>query len=433
MIGKVKKCAFFLLLIQLFSLFLTFAPVRVSASELPDTGKVRSVYVYNADTDVVLYEKASDARVYPASTVKMMTGLIAVEHFKGDYDRTVVITDELLGGFKGRKIGLKNGEVVTVRDLIYATVCGGANDAANVLAALVSENHDDFIELMNDRAAGFGMENTHYTNAYGFADPGMYTTAQDVLKLALVCKKNDTFMTVCSAVSYNIPETNMNKERYVFNSNYLISGNVEKQYRNAKANGMNAGSTEEQGTVLVTTTSQNGVNNVYVLLGGEYDDDNLYAYRTANALIKWADDSFGYRRIVDKSEMIREVRVNLSSNTDYVIISPERSIEYYLPADTNIEKAITREITLESEEFDAPIEAGQQLGYMVVKYQGKEIGSTPLVAKASVDRNGFLYLLARIKTWTHSENFRLVIIVAVAILALWAIISVYKKLRPRRR
>ena len=430
-----KKTSVFLLILQLFAVFSGLFAVSAKAEEFPKSDKIRSICVYNIETDTRLFEQDPDLLLPPASTVKMMTGLIACEKLSKDLEASIVVTKELLGSFTGKSISLKAGETLKIKDLLYAAICGGANDAANVLAGFlaVDNDHAEFVKDMNRRAEEYGMTNTRYANAYGFSDPDMYTTANDVVKLAAEASKNELFMKICTAVSYIIPETELRGKRYIFNSNYLITGSSPVNYRNGEAVGMSAGETTDGGTVLVTMTSGNGINNIFVLLGGTYDEEHNYIYETANSLLKWTAESFEYKRISDRSKTVREIGVDLSSGSDYVIITPERTVAYYLPKEVDLQKDVVYDIKIDSERVDAPVEAGQKLGEMTVIYNGKVLTKVDLVAKSSVDRNGFLYVMARIKSWTRSDGFKKVLLGVIGLIVLYIAVSVIARFRKKAR
>ncbi|MBQ6702768.1 MAG: D-alanyl-D-alanine carboxypeptidase [Clostridia bacterium] len=406
--------------------------VSAEGEDLPDLSRVQNVCVYNIENDKVLYQKNEEDRIYPASTVKIMTGIIALEFYDGDLTGEITVTKESLGSFKGKNIKLKDGEVVTVKDLIYAVIVGGANDAANVLAYEISGSHEIFIDLMNNRALEIGMTDTNYTNCYGYTDPEMYTTAKDTMTLAKYAYYVPGYMDICSISRYTFNETNMSKVRYIYNSNYLIATNVETKYRNKEVMGMNAGSTIEGGYAVVTAVSKKSMTNIFVVMGGAYDDENIYSYHAVNDMIKWSYKHYGYRRILDSGEMICEIDVNLSSQVDYVVLSPEKSIEYYLPATVDIEKDIVRNIELYQDSLDAPIDSGYVAGKITLVYGGNVIGEANLITKNSVDRNSFLYILARIKNVTSSPKFKIVAWTFFIVLALYLGIKIYNKTRSKR-
>ena len=401
-------------------------------TELPDLSRVQNVCVYNLENERVLYSKNEKTKVYPASTAKLMTGIIAVEFYEGRFSDLVTVTEEALKGSKGKNIKLKAGEMLTVGDLIYATVVGGANDAANVLAYEISGTHEIFIDLMNNKAAELGMTNTYYTNPHGYSDPAMHTTAEDTILLAKYAYFNQEFMEISSTVRYTLPETNTSKKRYIYNSNSLISTNVDTKYRNKSAMGMNAGSTLEGGYVAVTAVAKSGTTNLFVVMGGGYDEENIYSYKAINELITWAFENYSYKKILDSGELICELPVRLSSQTDYAVLSPEKSIEYFLHIDTNISEEIKREVQLDYESLEAPVTAGFSAGRITLTYKGEVLETVELVAKNSVDRNSFLYLLARIQNFTKTPKFKITVACIIAVVLIYAGAAVYKLTRGNR-
>ncbi len=414
-------------------LIFLFCAISIGAEEgLPDLSMVQNIYIYNLENDQVLYSKNEADKVYPASTAKIMTGMLAVDFYRGRYSEQITVTKEALGSYKGKNIQLKAGEVVTVEDLLYATIVGGANDAANVLAYEISGGHDIFIDMMNYKASEIGMKNTHYTNAYGYSDPDMYTTAEDTLYLAKYAYLVQGYMDICSVSRYVLPETNTSKIRYIYNSNYLISTNIETKYRNKEAQGINAGSTVEGGDVVVTSVSRNGMTNFYVLIGGASDEENIYVYKAVNELIDWSYDNFEYKKVVDSSEMICEVDVKLSSQVDYVVLTPEKSVQYFLPVSVDVSKEVTRNIELAENVLEAPIEAGYVAGTLTLSYRGEEIAKINLITKNNVDRNSFLYVLARIQNFTRSPKFKIMILCIAVVVLMYIISFIYRKTRSNR-
>ena len=429
---KKVKTKLLLILCAVIALMCAFSGTVSADENLPDLDHVNNVCVYNIENDVMLYHKNDEDRIYPASTVKIMTGILALEFYEGDLSGEITVTKEALGSFSGKNIKLKEGEILTVKDLVYAVIVGGANDAANVLAYEISGSHEIFIDCMNNRALEIGMTDTNYTNCHGFTDPAMYTTARDTMVLAKYAYYVPGYMDICSISRYTVNETNMSKVRYIYNSNYLIATNVETKYRNKEVMGMNAGSTVEGGFAVVTAVSKKSMTNIFVIMGGAYNDDDNFSYIAANDLIKWSYNNFGYRRVLDSGEMICEVDVNLSSQVDYVVLSPEKSIEYYLPLSVDLEKDIVRNVELYQTSLDAPIDTGTVVGKMTLVYEGNVIGEVNLITKNNVDRNSFLYMLARIKNITSSPKFKIVAWTLFIVLALYFGIKIYNKTRSKR-
>lgn len=286
--------------------------------------------------------------------------------------------------------------------------------------------------MMNDKAKAWGMDDTCYTNPNGFTESGMFTSARDVMILAEKSCMDTYYSEICSSIFYTIGATNMHKDRYIYNSNYLIAGNVEKKYRNSLATGINAGSTVEGGYVLVTKATKNGATNLYVIMGAASDDENIYSYTVANELIKLSFENYGYLNIADQSEMVCEIPIELSNGVDHVVLSPKKSIEHYLPSDIDITKEIKREIDV-PEKLQAPIAEGETVGSIRFLYNGEEIASVELISKTAVARNGLLYILARIRSITSSGKFKITAAILIIAAVLYGAGSIYRKIRKSMR
>ena len=144
----------------------------------------------DAATGTVLYDQDAHERRYPASITKVMTAMLAIEAIdRGELslDQVITVSSEVTRdvGDGSSTQDIKEGEQLTVQDVLYCALIASANEACNVLAQVVSGGVDSFVELMNQRAKELGMEDTHFVNTHGYHDPDHYTTAYDI---SLMCK-----------------------------------------------------------------------------------------------------------------------------------------------------------------------------------------------------------------------------------------------------
>ena len=137
-----------------------------------------SAYAINLNTGTVVYDKKPDDKVYPASTTKLMTAIVAYEHIP-DLDVEITATDYVVKNTQGANVRIEAGEVYTARELLNALLIEGANDAALMLAEYVSGSEQEFCVLMNEKAKSIGAVNTHYDNVTGFHSDTTVTTARD--------------------------------------------------------------------------------------------------------------------------------------------------------------------------------------------------------------------------------------------------------------
>ena len=227
-------------------------PLTVSAAlEFPpESNDVGSVLLCNLENNLTLYEKNADTLVYPASGVKILTGLLACRALAERTEESVTITDAMIAGVTGRRMGLAKGEVLTVADLLYAAICGGYNDAACAVACLSSGSVAAFVQDMNRECERIGTTKTKITNPTGLHDPAMITCARDMALIAREAYANSLFMVISSTRTYTVPETNVAASRLITNRNALISDS-SRNYYNGYCRGMNAGMTDEGGWCVV--------------------------------------------------------------------------------------------------------------------------------------------------------------------------------------
>ncbi len=428
--GFVKATMLFFCLL---SLFIIFSVSAMAETEPPEIKNTNAVYLYDCERDVVMVEQNANKVIYPASTVKIMTGLIAIENLSDRLDEKITVDEEMLGGVRGNNISLDAGEIISIRDLLFATLCGGANDAASVLAHTVAGSIDGFLTMMNSRCKKLGAEHTYYENVTGMHSQNMVTTAYDTFLIAKEAAKNPLFLEITSESKYQIEKTNKNDIRVIYNRNYMISRYSETKYYNKHASGINSGSTKEGGYCLATYAENEGRSYICVVMGAEEVDNTIYSYQTANELINWAFDSFGYIEVLDTDRLVCEIGVELSESVDYVTLCPESSLTVFLPIDTDIEKEIVYEHKITSETLTAPVKKGQVAGFMTIKRGDEVLGTVNLVTMNDVKRSEFLYVMQRMKEFTGSRVFIASAICLVVLIVAYVFISASGRPPSRKR
>ena len=163
--------------------------------------EAKAAILYELNTDTILLEQDADMKLFPASTTKLMTALVALEY--GNPDDVVTVTNEAIDGLyeMGSASYLLNNEQIAFMDLLRYLLIGSGNDAANALAIHVSGSIEGFVDLMNNRAKELGMTNTHFTNPHGYHDPDHYTSAWDMYLITKAAMEYEDFMTICDTVT----------------------------------------------------------------------------------------------------------------------------------------------------------------------------------------------------------------------------------------
>ena len=400
-----------------------FLPITAFAEPYADADSLASAHiaVYNVENDVFVYTKSAEEEILPASTAKIMTGILALEYFEGRLDTKVTVTTAALRGLEGSAVlNLKAGEEIAVRDLLYAMLVAGMNDAANVLAIETSGSILNFVSLMNQKAKEIGAENTLYLNPTGFDTAAAYTTAADTARIAAYAYKNKTFMEMCSTRAYTVPATNMHDAVTVYTRNSLLT--TQSGYYYKYAEGISAGYTETGGYAIVTASSQGAYPYVCVAMGSQRDAaGNIGGYTDAKKLLSWAGNNFLERKLLDPSKIVAELPV-LAGKSDHVLVVPNEAVYSFLGVDLDLSE-VTYSVELDYEELIAPVKKGVIVGSILIVLDGEPIGSAHLVTKTAIRKSASgAFLLGLKNILTHP------VFIIFAILALLAVaFLIYKK------
>ena len=215
---------------------ISFFPVKVSALS------AKNAILMDGDTGRVLYEKNADTRVLIASTTKIMTGLIICEQVNV-LDRVKIPKEAV--GVEGSSMYLKEGEILTVQELLYGLMLQSGNDAAVALAIYCSGTVEGFVGLMNDKAHRLELWDTHFENPHGLDGNAHYSTAKDMARLAAYAMENPIFYKTVSA------KTARAGERSLRNHNKLL-------WHLEGADGVKTGYTKAAGRILVSSVTRQG-------------------------------------------------------------------------------------------------------------------------------------------------------------------------------
>ncbi len=246
-----------------------------------------SVILIDADTGAVLYDKNSHAKSYPASTTKILTGLLVLENCS--MDETVTFSREAAESVKygDASLGTRTGEQYTVEQALYGLLLHSANEIAYGLAEHVSGSLNAFVQLMNQRAKELGAVNTHFSNASGLHDSNHYTTAYDMAMIARACYNNTTFVNIDSTyTTYVIPPTNKTSgNRYVRHRHSMLKN---RSYYYEYCKGGKTGYTDDAGNTLVTFAEKNGTRLICVC----YKSTEEGRYTDTRTLFDWGFAKF---------------------------------------------------------------------------------------------------------------------------------------------
>lgn len=240
----------------------------------------------DADTGTILYGKNIDQPYYPASITKILTALIVLEHC--DLDEMVEFShDDVYNVEEGSSsAGIDEGDILTVRDCLYALMLASANESANALACHVSGSREEFAELMNETAARLGCTGSHFANPSGLNDENHYTTAHDMALIIQEAIKNPEYLKINGARNYQLAPTKRTPEGgYVANHHKMLMKHDPLYYPGAFAG--KTGYTSIAGNTLVTCAERNGMRLITVVLGS-----HLTHYPDTKALMDFGFSNF---------------------------------------------------------------------------------------------------------------------------------------------
>lgn len=247
--------------------------ISVSSSEQLINGEAGVLMDENSGE--ILYAKNANERLFPASTTKILTALIALN--KGNMNDTVHIGDEVtLREPDESSAGLKPGQSLSLKVLLRAMLLPSGNDAARSVAVYVAKKEsnnpqmsskealDYFAQLMNQEANRLGAKHSHFVNPHGLHNPNHYSTAKDLALIAREARKNSEFREIVSEEMYK------DANHTYYNRNELVNRGSQNYYQGA--NGIKTGFTDQAGYCLVSSASRNGKNLIAVVLHSTNSD-----------------------------------------------------------------------------------------------------------------------------------------------------------------
>lgn len=358
--------------------------------------KAGGVVLMNADTGEILVSGNGTGKIYPASTTKIMTCLLALEN--GNLDDTITVSANAASyNAEGNsRIYLIEGERMTLRQMLYGMMLQSGNDAAVAVAEYVSGSVEKFADLMNKKAKELGMTSTHFVNPHGLHDDDHYSTAVDMATLTRAALENGHFAKIVSTVSYEIGATNKSAARSWRNTNRLIR--TDNDFYFEGATGVKTGSTGTALGCLVASATRDGISLIACVFNdGDYSGELRWPY--AISLLKFGYENYGSFALKDVMESASSsVTVQNAAEDDaqggnlVLSVQYDESAKFYGWTE-DVQTALTQGDTVEIQpEFDtamvyAPINQGAVLGEGKILLNGKEIGECELAATRAVAEN----------------------------------------------
>lgn len=332
--------------------------VSAEAASPPDLSAACAVLI-DGESGRVLFEKNAHQERDIASITKLMTALVAAESGIA-LDVKITIKPEWTG-IEGSSIYLKAGEVVSFETLLYGLLLQSGNDAAIAVAAHCAGDVETFVEKMNRKAAQLGMKQTRFANPNGLSEDGHYSTAYDMVLLGQACLNHPVVAEIMATKSITLGS------RTFTNHNKLL-------WRCEGCTGMKTGYTEKAGRTLVSSAQRDGQTLIAVTLnaGNDWSDHE--------ALLDYGFSTFARRLLCREGKVLGRIPVQ-GGLVSFVSAVTADTLWYPLKES----EQVTTEIKL-TEQLEAPVEQGAEVGAMIYKLDNQVIGETKLLAAAMVNR-----------------------------------------------
>ena len=342
------------------------------SASAPET-TAKAMALLDTQSGELLAAKNADEPLPMASTTKIMTALVVLEHLPPE--RVVTVPPEATG-IEGSSVYLYAGEQITVETLLHALLLSSANDAAVALAIEVAGSVADFAALMNEKAAELGLTDTHFCNPNGLHDDAHYTTARELALLTAHALKNESFAKIVSTRRHTAPQHGTDATRLFLNHNRLLAS-----YEGAI--GVKTGFTKAAGRCLVSAAERDGLTLVCVTLSCPDD------WRDHTALLDFGFSQYERFCATPPTLTLPVVGGELGE----VTLLPATDLSLTLPRDHT---PLSCTVVLPRFLFGG-FEAGERVGYLIYRLDDVEIGRIPLLTATACAREEPLSLWARFK------------------------------------
>lgn len=343
----------------------------------------------DSTTGKVLYGKNENDKLYPASTTKILTAILAIEkcNLTDKITATYNAVMSIPSGYSNAAI--QPDEALTVQELLDLFLIHSANEVGYIFAEHISGSVENFADLMNQKAAELGCTNTHFTNPSGIHDDNHYSTAYDMALIAKYCMKNETFRNIVSKTSCTVEATDKYEKRYFKNTNDLIIPSSNYYYEDAI--GVKTGYTTQAKSCLIAASSKDNLELITVVLGAKplenryVDTINLFEYGYSN---------YKMQEIASKDSVVEEITVeNATKDTKTLPLLIKNSIIGL--TDINFDLSNLDYTVDLNENISAPISEGTVLGKVTYNIDGITY-SSDLIASHDVEKSNLAILIVQI-------------------------------------
>ena len=347
-------------------------------------GTASSVILYERNTQTMVFAHNPDQAINPTGLVKLLSALIVLE--EGNLDDIVTVKRSTLNsvGVGSVSAGLKAGEELSLRDLLYCVMVSSANDAAAVMAEHVAGSQDAFVQKMNARAATLGCVNTHFTNVHGLKDDRQHSTARDMAIIIDEALKNPQFVQFFGTLSYVVPATNLSDARSLKTTNYMMDEN--RPYYDSRVTGGKpaAATTSDRSVACVAQTANCEYLVVVISAKAKMSGSAVSRYTNydeASALLDLGFDKFSVQQVLGTAQPFGLYPV--ANGANHVVVGPDADVYALLPLDFDFSLLQLQDVRHEAA-LVAPLKEGTVVGSLEIYYDSVFISKVDILARHDV-------------------------------------------------
>lgn len=348
-------------------------------------GSATAAILYERNTQTLVFAHHPDKSINPTGLVKLLTALIVLE--EGNLDDVVTVKRSTLNsvGVGAVSAGLKAGEEISLRDLLYCVMISSANDAAAVMAEHVAGSQEAFVQKMNARAATLGCGNTRFTNVHGLKDERQYSTARDLAIILDEALKNQQFAMYFGINSQILAATNMSQSRKLTTTNYMMDPS-SKYYDSRVTGGKPAAATSSDRSMACVAKDGDCEYLVVVISAKAKMSGNAITRYTnfdeASSLLDMGFEGYSIQQVLGTEQPYSMYPV--SGGKNHVVVGPDTDVYALLPIefDNNL---LRLQDTRREEALIAPLQKGTVVGSLQIYYDSIYIGQVDVLARHDVE------------------------------------------------
>lgn len=325
-----------------------------------------SAIALDCDTKLVLYEKNAYTPIEIASTTKIITALVAIKC--GDLNKKIIVSEKA-ASIRGSEIGLKKGEEITLKELLYGLMLRSGNDAAIAIAEGISGSVDEFLKLMNEYALELGLLNSNFESPHGLDSSNHYSTAYDLALITAKAKEIKLFNDIVSSKDIDAKEYNFTRSYHNINKILWLLPN---------STGVKTGYTGKAGKCLVTSVKIENRDVIIITL------NCTPRWKETEKISEYVEKNYEYKKLISKDDTLEHL--SIKNGIDDVEIVSKRDIIIPIKKDQNIEVKIKKPLY----QVYAPVQGGEKIGRVDIYANDKLLFTEALVAKKTVERKNDL-------------------------------------------